>query len=174
MSWRPEDRPIYDPEFWKERLDDAVQRGNLWESVYKTDKDTWARIEAKEREVLARYIEPTHSVMDIGCGYGRLLDLMPKDWRGAYLGIDIATDFILLARKRYPGREFLVYDLRQTVTSPHPYKYDWGVTVSVARVIAGHSGQAVWDEIQERLLRTWCKRLLILDLDPADEGIVVP
>lgn len=49
---------------------------------------------------LARLIEPQHSVLDIGCGYGALLDdLRASGWEGQYLGFDLADEMVDAARR---------------------------------------------------------------------------
>jgi SAM-dependent methyltransferase len=45
----------------------------------------------------------TQSVLDVGCGYGQLLDFLVarKQYQGAYWGIDIMAQFIELASQTY-------------------------------------------------------------------------
>lgn len=174
MSWQPQDRAIYDPEFWAQRLAEAEASGNLHHAVFKTDRDTWAAINAKHAAILAKYIAPADSIFDAGCSWGRILDLMPDNWLGRYLGIDIANAFIKKARLNYPDFHFRVGDIRDLseILGLYPRTFSWGLVVSVKRVIIGHSGQGVWDGIETQL-RLLCRRLLILDYDPEDDGEVV-
>jgi hypothetical protein len=178
MSWDPTQRPIFTPEFWAKRLADAEASGEVFQAVFKTDRDTWARIQAKHAAILAKYIEPTDGILDAGCSWGRLLDIMPANWVGVYHGIDIADAFIAKARRDYrhllPRVTFAVGDLRNlsTLTCGDVRWFDWGIVCSVKRVIIGHAGQGVWDGIETQL-RLLCKRLLILDYDPEDEEEVI-
>lgn len=56
------------------------------------------------------------SIMDIGCGTGTLVEyIQPKD----YLGVDLNSDFIKLARKKYPEHDFKVLNI---VTQKFPEK----------------------------------------------------
>lgn len=48
------------------------------------------------------------SILDIGCGTGTLLEYIKP---GSYLGIDINSDFINLAKKKYPGFNFKVLNI---------------------------------------------------------------
>lgn len=49
---------------------------------------------------LVRFVGPDHSVLDIGCGYGALLDhLRSSGWTGEYLGFDLADEMIQTARR---------------------------------------------------------------------------
>jgi SAM-dependent methyltransferase len=54
----------------------------------------------------------THSILDVGCGYGSLLELI--DNRGLqfpYTGIDICEPMIQAAREKHPNAEWLVGDV---------------------------------------------------------------
>ncbi len=51
-------------------------------------------------------IEPHHSVLDIGCGYGAMLThLRSTGWRGEYFGYDICPEMIAAAQEMHSGRE---------------------------------------------------------------------
>lgn len=60
-------------------------------------------------EKLAQYTKNGDRVLDLGCGNGRLLDLL-KDKEINYTGIDSSKGLIEIAKERYPGAEFLVGD----------------------------------------------------------------
>ena len=61
-------------------------------------KDFWS---------LARHTKSGDKVLDLGCGNGRLLDLLGE--KGIdYIGVDNAENLIEIARKRYPGADFRV------------------------------------------------------------------
>jgi 2-polyprenyl-3-methyl-5-hydroxy-6-metoxy-1,4-benzoquinol methylase len=45
------------------------------------------------------------SVLDVGCGNGRLLNLV-KNKKVDYLGVDASTELITLAKQNYPGYDF--------------------------------------------------------------------
>jgi tRNA (uracil-5-)-methyltransferase TRM9 len=52
----------------------------------------------KELEFLKEHVEPNQSVLDIGCGNGRLLNLFP-DMPISYTGIDSSDELVKIARK---------------------------------------------------------------------------
>ncbi len=171
--FRPEERPIYDPAFWKKRLDDAIANDRLHYAVFATDHETWAAIGERHRELLEEHIRPYDSILDAGCSWGRMLDLFPEDWQGSYLGIDISPDFIAKAQVDHPDREFAVMDLRSLPEVQDQSRlFDWGLVVSVRFVIAGHSGQDVWNAIEASLLKR-CRRILYLEYDINDPGEVI-
>ena len=48
-------------------------------------------------------LQPTDSIVDIGCGYGDLFGYLRSiGWHGEYVGIDIVPELIEEARRRYP------------------------------------------------------------------------
>lgn len=173
--------PIQDPNYWKARLDAAQRAGNLWHSVFCCGKDRWSKIEAKHREILARVVHPGWSVLDAGCGYGRLLDLMPDTWHGYYLGVDSSPAFIDLAREMHNTYEevgthmnvchFLVADLRMLPSIYPDKEFDLAVMISVRPMVVRNMGQGEWDKIEAEVRRV-SKRLLYLEYDPSSEGSV--
>ncbi len=68
-------------------------------------KELWPQI----RE-LAAAIKDGESILDAGCGNGRLLEAL-KDKKVGYLGIDNSPELIKAAKINYPLREFRVADI---------------------------------------------------------------
>lgn len=157
-------KPIWKPEFWRERLERAPQRH---QAVFVCPLELWRRIEAKHREILARTIGEDDCVLDAGCAWGRLLDLMPPAWKGCYVGVDLSPDFVALAREEHPGRTFLVADLRDCPV----WGFDWAVMISIRPMIRREMGEEVWLQV-ERRLRRCARKLLFLEYDPDDPGSV--
>lgn len=162
-------KPILDPKFWRSRLKTAP-RESPHHAIYLCHNELWDRIEQKHREVLAATIKPRDSVFDAGCGWGRLLSLLPGDWDGDYLGVDLSPDFISIAQKRYPARKFIIGDLRR-LSSVGPLRYDWAVLISVRPMVRGNLGDAVWIGMEDQI-RSVANRILFLEYDPDDEGSV--
>jgi Methylase involved in ubiquinone/menaquinone biosynthesis len=61
----------------------------------------------KELEMLKDYVKEGEKVLDIGCGNGRLFQIL-KDKNIEYTGIDFSKNLIELAKKKYPEGNFLV------------------------------------------------------------------
>ena len=59
---------------------------------------------------LSKQIKDGDSVLDLGCGNGRLLEAL-KDKQITYLGIDNSEELIKLAKQNYPNNKFLVSDI---------------------------------------------------------------
>lgn len=58
------------------------------------------------------YIQENERVLDVGCGNGRLLDLL-KDIRVQYLGVDFSENLIAEAKAKHPGAQFKVLDINE-------------------------------------------------------------
>jgi SAM-dependent methyltransferase len=162
-------KPILDPAFWRERLASAKEPHH---AIFVCPGEQWRRIEAKHREILARTIGPADSVLDAGCGWGRLLGLMPEGWGGYYLGVDLSPDFIAAAKPRavHQRREFYCADLRD-LDFLESGGFDWAVAVSVRPMVRRELGEETWRQM-ERELRRVARRRLYLEYDPDCEGFV--
>lgn len=159
--------PISDPTYWARRLR-LTQEADRHRAIFVCPTDRWRRIEAKHRDILAGLIAPPASILDAGCGWGRLLTLLPENWHGDYLGVDLSPDFIAMARKENPHRRFKIADLRE----PLPEKwFAWGVLISVRPMVVRNLGQEVWDGMEVNL-RKAAKRLVYLEYDENDPGSV--
>lgn len=55
-------------------------------------------------------LQPGFKVLDVGCGFGNLLEYLPKNI--SYVGIDISEGYINYAKKKYKSRgEFICADV---------------------------------------------------------------
>lgn len=61
-------------------------------------------------EKYCKPIKDGESVLDLACGNGRLLDSL-SDKSTNYLGIDISSKLITIAKKNYPNYNFIVGDI---------------------------------------------------------------
>lgn len=158
--------PILDPEYWARRLKKATaERHN---AIFICGKDRWEAIEAEHRKILQREIRPNDSILDVGCGWGRLLNLMPTHWKGQYLGIDLSPDFIALARQERPKYQFalgdasiLLHAMDQTQLCA---QFDVAVLISIRPMIKRNLGSAYWDVLESRIQKM-AKRILYLEYD---------
>lgn len=181
--------PISDTEYWKKRLQ-LAPKGREHEAVFRCPKERWQQIEAKHREILARHVGEFDSVLDCGCGWGRLLFMLPNDWNGVYLGVDLSPDFIHKALTEtvpemlrvYNGRDgmpsragaFKVCDLRNLASQvflPGRQKWSWAVMVSVRPMVIRNLGKQEWGRMEYQI-RQVAEKLLYLEYDPECEGLV--
>lgn len=165
------------PEYWAERLAKArtLNPVNFHHAVFKCSDMEWAAIEAEHRRLLGLLIRKTDTILDCGCGWGRLIDLLPKGWDGSYCGIDVSPEMIAEARSRYGWLSvtFKVADLRTaaSLVAHTDKRFDWAILVSVKPMIARHLGGAVWDEMEAEI-RKAANRLLFLEYDVAAGAVV--
>lgn len=166
MTKPPE--PILDPGYWKNRL--ALQgRDERHKAIFITSKEHWDNIAEAHRRILAQHIHPEHSVLDGGCAWGRLLDLMPIDWRGHYLGVDLSPDFIELAKQEHPDRPFIVGDLSRLPLQDKAF--DLAILISIRPMVRRNLSDEDW-EVMERELKRVARRVLYLEYDPQDPGSI--
>lgn len=57
--------------------------------------------------MLKKYLKPNTNILDLGCGNGRLVDLI-DDSTISYTGTDISKDMIDIAKKRYLKQNFIL------------------------------------------------------------------
>lgn len=167
---------ILNPLYWKKRLQQSYKT-ELHHSIFNCGTERWRKIEEKHREILKKHIKPHDSIFDAGCGYGRLLTLMPEDWGGWYVGVDISPEFVEMAEKRVGtiAHHFFVMDL-QDLSDIREYKYDlvkfdWAILISIRPMVIRNLGQAVWDKM-EKEIRSVAKQLMYLEYDPNCEGFI--
>ncbi len=153
--------PIFDPKFWNRRLHTA---SNPHQRICICSEDYWSKTEQKHEAILWNEIKPDDYILDAGCAYGRLLDLLPGNWQGKYLGIDLSPDYIQLAKENCLESDrvqFKVGDLRDLREYDNKV-FDVGIMISIKQMVIDNVGIEVWDQIHCELNRV-CKRLLILE-----------
>ena len=94
-----------DQDYAQYLLKKTIENYNLTaEDFSRTRRYVWPGFES-----LAQYAEPNDKVLDLGCGNGRLLDLL-RDKKINYIGVDNSAALITLAQKRYPAADFRIGD----------------------------------------------------------------
>ncbi|MFA6437305.1 MAG: class I SAM-dependent methyltransferase [Candidatus Paceibacterota bacterium] len=87
-------------------------------NILNDNKNTWNNIAEKfeltrhrvwDLEPLADYAKSGMKTLDLGCGNGRLYEIL-KNKEIEYTGVDISENLINIARAKYPKIEFLVGD----------------------------------------------------------------
>lgn len=149
-------RDVFSDDYWKRRLERAKSRGLLHETVYIVGFDRWIEYTQKELVPLfAKVVKPDDSVLDAGCGFGLLLDMVPTEWRGPYLGVDISESLLEEARTLHPGREFRQHDLRK----PLQGRFDLGVLMCMRNMLRG---AGAWDEVFSSVMSV-CDSVVVID-----------
>ncbi len=160
---------INDLDYWKKRIEEANRRKEIHRSVFECIQPTWEIIEEGQRQKLLATIKDDDSILDAGCGYGRLLDLLPDTWKGRYYGIDISPDFIALAREIHPHYEknFRVADIRN-LRCFSDQSFDWAIMISIKPMIVRNLGGDEWEKMERELSRV-AKNLLYLEMEHGEQ-----
>lgn len=167
---------IFNPQYWSDRLARAVAREQAYYAVFEGPVERWNEGRRRQEQLLVQHVKKYTSVLDVGCGWGRLLGIMPEGWEGYYRGIDICPEFIELARRAWPGKHFWILDVRE---DPGYYarngglKFDLAVCCSIKPMVLRNAGREEWDRIEANLRRV-ADEILLLGYDELDdeEGLV--
>lgn len=162
--------PISDPAFWRQRIAEAREPHR---ALFECSLETWKAIEEKHREILAEVLKPKfdYNIIDCGCGWGRLIDLLPIEWLGNYYGTDVSPDFIERASTSHTHRRyrFARWDMRRPMRVVGTGKYDLAILVSIRTMVKQNLGEETW-VLMERNIREVAERLLYLEYDANNEG----
>lgn len=170
--------PIFDPNYWAERTRQTYPSEH--HKIEQMPIRDWQRAEAIHRLILPEFIKPTDSIVDVGCGYGRLLSLIPSPFTrvGAYTGLDFSQELLQEARSRWgnwvndPQRRFIQHDIREPLPKPttdNNYlanKYDIAVLMSIKNMIIHHVGLSAFIEVLENVRQSAHKILVLTPSDP--------
>ncbi len=86
-------------------LNDVRESYNkIAEDFSRTRKSAW-----EEFRPLVEYAKSGDKILDLGCGNGRLVELF-KGKPIEYFGIDNSEKLIEIARQKFPGQEFEIFD----------------------------------------------------------------
>jgi SAM-dependent methyltransferase len=163
------DKAVTSPEFWRQRL--LHHRGDIRRALWSEPDTIWDQMEEDHRINLQQVVRPHWSILDCGCGAGRLLELMPDGWHGNYLGVDISPELIALARKTHPQRRFLCADLsglRRFLQMADEgligrlCKFDLAVCVMLRHMLATHVGKSYWQQVSAEI-QSVSRRMLVLE-----------
>lgn len=163
-------KPVFDPAYWRERLRTA---GVLHHAIYVCSDAEWQRGEEWHRAFLAKHIRPMDSVLDVGCGWGRLLRLMPKNWEGQYVGVDLSKDLLALVSehcRRNPCFEFIEADARNLSQALPCGQFDWAVMISFRSMIQREAGAEAWAKVESEV-RQCARKLMYLEYRE-QEGVI--
>lgn len=162
------DKNVSDEAFWANRIKNAQRVGDIRHAVFRAPEKEWQKIKNDHIRILNRYINLRDKVLDAGCGYGRLYDMVniSEKYNGSYTGVDISSDFINLAKQKFPKGNFLQGDLKAL-----PFKdnqFDIVVCVSLMIMIVQNLGWFEWEKIQNELLRVSDRGILCLEYGITD------
>lgn len=158
--------PVTTKEFWHSRLFKALATGKeLHTIIYDTDYANWTEIQSITASILSKHVKPTDKLLDAGCGYGSIYDVMRGNLRlntVEYTGVDLSPDLIEIAKIRNPEGNFIEGDLLDL-----DYKTNY-FDVTVLRSIKGmlqlYNKDEEWTEIEKSVSRV-SKMLIIIEYE---------
>lgn len=124
---------------------------------------------------------PNDSVLDVGCGWGRLAYLLPTTWRGDYLGIDITPEFLSITQQNHPDLDFAQCDVSNVSQFMEEYKqrshvesekWNWAVCVSIKGMVCNNLTETAWDYMLTEM-KAVAERVLVLEYDENDKGEIL-
>ena len=89
-----------------------------------TDEAIWGSREShhKNFEALLGIGDVTNkSILDVGCGFGDLLDCLNKFTISSYSGVDISPEALAIAQRRHPGHKFETRDIHLNPFPPNSF-----------------------------------------------------
>jgi len=154
---------VVNPDYWREKMADAVARGEIHRAIYTGSIDEFSAEQQRQIAALRGKIGDNDSILDVGCGYGRLLEFLPKTWKGDYLGIDISPDLIGVARRIHPEREFVCMSVIDWLYSCSGLtkKYDVAVCLWIKSMMLENKYRQIWGEIELLLPRVALSTLIV-------------
>lgn len=165
---------VTDPEWWAARV--RACGGDLQRAQFDGNAEAFAAHHNRQMNELRRAgIKPTDSVLDAGCGYGRLLTMMPPEWDGYYCGVDSCREFIQIAQVLWSGRLFFRSDLTIVYDElgfngyfyhgqglKYLDKFDVAVCVWVRSMLVSRELGETWGKIETELHRV-ARRVVVID-----------
>jgi SAM-dependent methyltransferase len=101
---------------------------------------------------LSQYLSTDSRILDLGCGYGRLLGLLFERGYRNLIGLDLAPAMIALARENFPAIEFNQLDSAPNIPLPDE-SVDATLLFSVLTCVPTDEGQRNVVKEVERVLR---------------------
>ncbi len=91
------------------------------------------------------------SILDVGCGFGHLLDyLRARSINARYTGVDITTPMIDTARRLHPEADFRLLNI---LDAPLSERWDWVFLVGAFNATPALTGW--WEFVQDMMRRMW-------------------
>lgn len=158
-------KDVTNPDYWRDRMYGAFASGERHRLMFNGSLEQFEAIERRQRDALEQ-IGPRHSVLDVGCGYGRLPELLRlQGWKARYVGYDVSHDLIGVAKKWWPDESFYqfhVADLAGDDPPNPPFRADWAVALWIKTMLINNQMTEKWERI-EVWMRKHSRNVLVVD-----------
>ena len=165
-------KPVDKTSFWRERLFRAIAFGkDLHTVIYDVDIKLWQKVQTETHNILAREMlrGNARNLLDVGCGYGALYDVIPDSYGLRYVGVDLSPELIEIALLRNPKVNFIAGDIRSVVNEQlKGCRFDAIVIRSFKDMIVGSLGLGAWEEIREAMSKL-SRRLINIEYGSPDK-----
>lgn len=117
----------------QKKLLETVSRN--YEEIAEGFSETRGKPLWREVSHLVEEIEPDATVLDVGCGNGRLLQVF-KDKRIKYLGVEPSVGLLEEARREFPDQKFTAGNILNLGEIPE-HNFDYVISVAVIHHLPG-------------------------------------
>lgn len=126
---------------------------NYWDGVFEGNSGYYGDVDAESRIEISKYIAPTDTVLDVGCGIGTLKAILPES--NKYTGIDYSPRAVRIACKRWGDGSFMAADSRELNTLFKDNEFD---IVTMRHFL---ENQEDWREVIRQAFRIANKKVII-------------
>ena len=141
-------------DFWRNRLAKVKEDGLPSRyAMYRMTPEDEQAFYKRSAEVLSSYWGSTSRVLDVGCGVGDLVELLPEGT--AYLGIDLVPEFIQEAALTYTHKQKVSFAVCDMTDLSQLKQLPGGFTLAVGRFVRttiGNSVPDLWPSIVQVIL----------------------
>lgn len=109
-----------------------------------------------ELQDIIRQLPINGSVLDVGCGNGRLLDELKKRPLDSYTGLDLSSNLIDLAKQRYPAKNLpfpVAWQTGDLLATALEQKFNFIFCIAALHHLPGHKLR----QVAVRQLAAWLK-----------------
>lgn len=101
--------------------------------------------------ILRREIGEADTILDLGCGDGRLMEVLSQGKKWKVLGVDIFSEYVKVAKKRRPYEFVILGDIEETVEKliRKKNKFDVVFFSQVIEHIPRKAGEKILDRLEE-------------------------
>lgn len=85
----------------------------------------WDRVAGKKEfttdfclSIFQTFVAPEQSILDVGCGYGRVIRILQKEGYQKITGVDVSSEMVKSARKNCPGCQIQIQSERGILAFP--------------------------------------------------------
>jgi SAM-dependent methyltransferase len=98
-----------------------AERRAFWDGVARSESRSWGGYYHAQLEHVYQHLIPEGaSVLEVGCGTGRMLAALKP---GVGVGVDFSEESIAIARREHPGLEFIVADAHELELPGRTFDY---------------------------------------------------